>query len=66
LGFCICESDAVLLCVIGVAFFALEALFGTSKVCSDEAVVKVVVSYVSGSVLVALSDPVYLVVIAYT
>jgi hypothetical protein len=56
----------VLLCVVGVAFFALEALFGTSKVCSDEAVVKVVVSYISGSVLVALCDPVYLVVIAYT
>jgi len=48
----------VLLCVVGVAFLALETLFDISKVCSDEAVVKVVVSYVSGSVLVALRDPV--------
>jgi hypothetical protein len=55
----------VLLGVVGVAFFALETLFGSPKVGSDEEVVKVVGSDVSGSVLVALCDPVYLVV-AYT
>jgi len=60
LGFCIRKGDAVLLCVVGVAFFTLVALFDSSKVCSDEAVVKVVVSYVSGSVLVALRDPIWL------
>jgi len=49
----------VLLGVVGVAFFALETLFGSPKVGSDEAVVKVVGSDVSGSVLVALCDPVY-------
>ena len=49
----------MLLFVIGVAFIALETLFGSSKVSSDDAVVKVVGSYVSGSILVALGDPVY-------
>jgi len=50
----------VLLCVVGVSFLALETLFGSSKVCSDEAVVKVVISQVSGSVLVALRDLIWL------
>jgi len=60
LGFCIYESDAVILFVVGVAFFALEALLLVrAKVCSDEAVGQVVLTQVSGSVLVALCHPVY-------
>jgi len=49
----------VLLFVVGVAIFALVTLFGSSKVSSDETVVKVVVSQVSRSVLIALSDPIF-------
>jgi hypothetical protein len=63
LGFCICESDAVLLCVLGVALFALLALFGVRiKFRSDQAVWQVGLSQVSRSVVIALCGPVYLVI----
>jgi len=49
----------MLLGVVGVALFALVTLFDTSKVGSYYAVGQVVGSQVCGSVLVALSHPVY-------
>lgn len=63
MGFCICKGNAVLLFVVGVAFLALEALFITSKVGSHEAVVKVLFSKEGSSVLLALCDPVYFLIV---
>jgi len=58
LCFCIRESDAELLFVVGVAFLALEAFFGSFEVCSDEAVFELSVAEKCSSVLVTLGNPV--------
>jgi len=64
LCFCIFKSDAVLLFVVGVAFFTFEAfLLVCFKLYSDEAVIKAVISQASSSALVALGDPVYFAVL---
>ena len=56
----------MLLFVVGVALFALVALFGVRiKFCSNEAVGQVGLTQVIGSVMIALCGPVYL-VLAYT
>jgi len=59
LCFCICERDALVFLVVGLACLALVTFFRRAKVGRDQAVGEVGVAQEGGSVLVALCDPVF-------